>query len=69
MSLNRYPLGMKIWGIVFIVAGAFWTFAGFLSYASDIQIGIAVSGINMIGIGTIMYHLGSKDNPKNEDPS
>jgi hypothetical protein len=60
---------MKIWGIVFIVAGVFWSLAGILSYASDIQLGIAVSGLNMIGIGAIMYHLGSKITPKNEEPS
>ena len=45
---------MKVLGILFIVFGALWAVAGFASYASDIQLGIAVSGINMIGIGIIM---------------
>jgi hypothetical protein len=45
---------MKIWGIVFIVFGVFWTFVGFLSYASDIQLGIAVTGICMAGIGGVL---------------
>ena len=45
---------MKILGISFIVFGLFWTIAGFLSYASDIQLGIAVGGINMVGLGIIM---------------
>lgn len=58
---------MKLWGILFIIAGAFWTIAGITSYASDIQLGIAVSGINMIGIGAIMTHLGSKEATKNQD--
>ena len=45
---------MKALGIIFIIFGALWAIAGFASYASDIQLGIAVSGINMIGIGIIM---------------
>jgi hypothetical protein len=52
---------MKIWGILFIIGGVFWTIAGITSYASDIQLGIAVSGMNMIGIGAVMTHLGSKE--------
>ena len=45
---------MKIWGIVFIVFGVFWTIAGFLSYKSDIQLAIAVNGICMAGIGGVL---------------
>ena len=48
------------WGIAFIVFGIFWTLAGFITYASDIQIGIAVSGINMFGIGLLMVGVDSK---------
>jgi len=52
---------MKVVGVLFVIFGFFWTGAGFLMYASDIQLGIAVSGINMIGIGFIMVHLGSQE--------
>jgi hypothetical protein len=55
---------MKIWGIVFVVFGIFWTVAGFLSYKSDIQLGIALAGINMLGIGSIMVHLGGANSTK-----
>ena len=48
---------MKIWGILFVVFGAFWTIAGFVSYKSDIQLGIALAGINMFGIGYIMFRI------------
>jgi hypothetical protein len=48
---------MKLWGIVFIVFGVFWTIAGFLSYKSDIQLGIAVTGICMAGIGGVLIAL------------
>ena len=48
---------MKILGISFIVFGSFWAIAGFLSYASDIQLGIAVGGINMVGLGIVMVKL------------
>ena len=44
--------------------GIFWTVAGFLSYKSDIQLGIALAGINMLGIGSIMVHLGSVNSTK-----
>ncbi len=52
---------MKYGGILFVVFGAFWAAAGFISYKSDIQLGIALAGINMIGIGVIMMRLA---NPK-----
>jgi hypothetical protein len=55
---------MKVWGILFVVFGAFWTIAGFLSYKSDIQLGIALAGINMFGIGLIMIHLAKQDDEK-----
>jgi hypothetical protein len=48
---------MKTLGISFIVFGVFWTFAGFLSAASDIQLGLAVGGINMVGLGIVMVKL------------
>ena len=55
---------MKVLGIFFIIGGIFWTIAGFISYASDIQLGIAVSGMNMFGLGAVMVHLGEKKEPK-----
>ena len=48
---------MKILGVSFIVFGLFWSIAGFLAYASDIQLGIAVGGINMVGLGIVMLKL------------
>jgi hypothetical protein len=57
---------MKILGISFIVFGLFWTIAGFLTYASDIQLGIAVGGINMVGIGVVMVKLSDMTFEKNE---
>lgn len=48
---------MKLIGICFIVFGLFWSIAGFLAYASDIQLGIAVGGINMVGLGIVMVKL------------
>jgi hypothetical protein len=32
----------------------------FISYKSDIQLGVALAGINMFGIGLIMIHLANK---------
>ena len=51
---------MKVWGVLFVIFGAFWTIAGFVSYKSDIQLGIALAGINMLGIGLIMIHLANQ---------
>lgn len=45
---------MKITGVIFVIAGIFWATAGFATYASDIQLGIALSGICMAGIGGVM---------------
>lgn len=53
---------MKIWGILFIVFGGFWTLAGFATYASDIQLGIAVSGVNMIGLGLVLVFMSGLQN-------
>ena len=50
---------LKVWGILFIIFGSLWTLAGFLGYASDIQLGIAVGGINMIGVGILMLGVHS----------
>jgi len=61
VSPDAYSLFvLKGWGIAFIVFGIFWTLAGFITYASDFQIGIAVSGINMFGIGLLMVGVDSK---------
>ena len=43
-----------------MIFGAFWTIAGFISYKSDIQLGIALAGINMFGIGLVMIHLANQ---------
>ena len=51
---------LKNWGMGFIVFGLFWTIGGFLSYSSDIQLGLALSGINMFGIGILMLGVNSK---------
>ena len=59
---------MKVWGILFIVFGAFWTIAGFISYKSDIQLGVALAGINMFGIGYIMFYM-AKESDKEIDSS
>jgi hypothetical protein len=59
---------MKIWGVLFVIFGAFWTIAGFVSYKSDIQLGVALAGINMFGIGYIMFYL-AKDSDKKMDSS
>ena len=55
---------MKVWGILFVVFGVFWTIAGFISYKSDIQLGIALAGINMFGIGYIMFHISKQGDRK-----
>ena len=55
---------MKIWGALFVIFGAFWTIAGFVSYKSDIQLGVALAGINMFGIGYIMFHMANQDSKK-----
>ena len=47
-----------------MIFGAFWTIAGFISYKSDIQLGVALAGINMFGIGYIMFHLAKQDDKK-----
>lgn len=57
---------MKIWGVLFVIFGAFWTIAGFVSYKSDIQLGVALAGINMFGIGYIMFHMANRDNEKSD---
>jgi hypothetical protein len=45
---------MRVLGFAFIVGGLFITFAGFASYVSDIQLGIGISGIVLVGIGFLM---------------
>lgn len=51
---------LKGWGYFFVIVGLFWTLAGLSSSASDIQLGIAVSGMNMFGIGILMLGVNSK---------
>ena len=48
---------MRVGGVILIIFGAFWMIAGFLSYASDIQLGLALSGICMMGIGGALIAL------------
>jgi hypothetical protein len=59
---------MKVWGILFMIFGTFWTFAGLISYKSDIQLGIALAGINMFGIGYIMFYLAKQEKVKSDYP-
>jgi hypothetical protein len=63
-----YSNYMKIWGALFVIFGAFWTIAGFVSYKSDIQLVVALAGINMFGIGYIMFHLAKRES-ENPDSS
>ena len=49
-----------------MIFGAFWTIAGFVSYKSDIQLGVALAGINMFGIGYIMFHMANQDSKKSD---
>jgi hypothetical protein len=51
---------LRGWGITFIIAGVFWALAGFATYASDIQLGIAVGGLNLLGIGILMWGIDEK---------
>lgn len=51
---------LRGWGITFIVLGIFWTFVGFVSLATDVQLAIAVGGLNMFGIGILMVGVHSK---------
>jgi hypothetical protein len=48
---------MKVFGVLFLILGVVVAVLGFGSYASDIQLGIGFTGINMAGIGGIMLHL------------
>lgn len=50
---------MQILGIGFIVIGGLFAISGFLFYASDIQLGIALTGICMLGLGVVMLALNS----------
>lgn len=51
---------LRGWGITFIVVGIFWSLAGFLTYVSDIQLGIALGGLNLLGIGILMVGINEK---------
>ena len=48
------------WGVSFVIFGILWATAGFAYYQSDIQLAIAVGGINMFGIGILMIGLNKK---------
>ena len=48
---------MKISGVLLIIAGVFWAVVGFATYASDIQLGIALSGMCMASIGGVLIGL------------
>jgi hypothetical protein len=48
---------MKILGALFVVFGILLALAGFTSYASDIQLIVAFTGVNMAGLGSIMIYL------------
>jgi hypothetical protein len=48
---------MKILGILFVGFGIFLALAGFTSYASDIQLIVAFTGVNVAGLGSIMIYL------------
>jgi hypothetical protein len=48
---------MKITGVLFVIGGIFWALLGLATYASDIQLGIALSGICMAGIGGVLVGL------------
>jgi len=53
---------VKITGVLFIIGGVFWAIAGFATYSSDIQLGIALSGICMAGIGGLLVGLSNLQN-------
>lgn len=48
---------MKITGVLFVIGGIFWALLGLATYSSDIQLGIALSGICMAGIGGVLVGL------------
>jgi len=50
---------MKVSGVLFIVVGLFWAIAGFVTSTSDIQLGIALSGVCMVGIGITLIGISS----------
>ena len=50
---------MEIVGVVLIIFGGFWTIVGFLSYTSDIQLGLAITGVCIAGVGGVLIALAS----------
>ena len=54
-----YYLDMEIVGVVLIIFGGFWTIVGFLSYTSDIQLGLAITGVCIAGVGGVLIALAS----------
>jgi hypothetical protein len=50
---------MTFVGYGFCLFGILWAVLGFASYSSDIQIGIALIGICMFGIGLLLISIDS----------
>ena len=48
---------MKIFGIVFIAIGILVSVSGFVNSATDIQLGIGIMGIALVGTGLILVYL------------
>jgi hypothetical protein len=48
---------MKILGVIFVIVGIFLGLAGFVSFATDIQLIVAFTGVNMAGLGSVMIYL------------
>jgi len=48
---------MKILGVIFVIVGFFLGLAGFVSFATDIQLIVAFTGVNMAGLGSVMIYL------------
>jgi hypothetical protein len=48
---------MKILGVIFVIVGIFLGLAGFFSFATDIQLIVAFTGVNMAGLGSVMIYL------------
>jgi hypothetical protein len=52
---------MKVFGGIFVVLGVLTTLVGLVNAQTDIQIGIAVGGVNMFGIGIIISMMANRD--------
>lgn len=56
----RKSQALNLWGVTFVIFGILWALAGFALYQSDIQLALAVGGINMFGIGILMIGLNKR---------